>query len=161
MAFCRNCGTELPEGANFCPGCGAKAAVEVRTVKADYSGVGAALVLVGGILALASSVFPLLVMPFFLFMRVKWSSMVGRGWEPGWSWPIGLWNVFAGLMVVGFVVAIIAGIVSIYAYTRVRTGEVKEGGLTALVMGAIMLITVNWLPGIITILGGALCYSSR
>mgnify|MGYP001031566544 CR=1 FL=1 len=161
MGFCRNCGAELPDGANFCSRCGAKVAVKVGVVKADYSGVGAVLVLVGGILAVAFSVFTLLVMPFFLFMGMGWSSIMGRQWELVWSWPTGLWSVFAGLIIVGFVVAIIAGIVSIFAYTRVRAGEVKEGGLAALVTGAIMLITMNWFPGVITILGGALCYSSR
>jgi len=156
MAFCRNCGAELPEGANFCTNCGARVAVEVRTVKADYSSVGSVLILIGGILAMALSFLPLLMVPFLIFWRVGWRGMEGGGL----SWPTGLLNVFAALLILGFVVAIVAGIVSIYAYTRVRAGEVKNGGLIALVMGVIMLLTMNWFPGIITVVGGALCYGS-
>ena len=37
MAFCTKCGTEIPEGSKFCPGCGAKieAAPEVKTEPAE------------------------------------------------------------------------------------------------------------------------------
>ena len=36
MAFCSNCGKELPEGANVCPGCGTAVGGAPAVVEADW-----------------------------------------------------------------------------------------------------------------------------
>ncbi|MCR5590103.1 MAG: zinc ribbon domain-containing protein [Lachnospiraceae bacterium] len=36
MAFCSNCGREIPEGATACPSCGASIVTEVATVETNW-----------------------------------------------------------------------------------------------------------------------------
>jgi len=66
-----------------------------------------------------------------------------------------------GFMIIGTIVIIILGIIAIYAYTRVKGGKVENGGLIAIIVGAIMLVSMHWIPGIITLIGGVLCYKSK
>jgi uncharacterized membrane protein len=65
-----------------------------------------------------------------------------------------------GLMVIGAIASIILGVVAIYAYTRVKTGKVQNGGLIAIIVGIIMMASTHWLVGILTLVGGILCYTS-
>ena len=66
-----------------------------------------------------------------------------------------------GFMVIGTVISIILGIIAIYAYERVKGGDVKGGGTVAIIVSVIMLLTMNWLAEIITLIGGILCYNSK
>lgn len=153
MRFCAKCGEELPEGAEFCPKCGARVAALVKAERKDYSGAGGVLILIGGVLAIAFSIFFLTFTPF-------WRMMMGmRGIWGGWPFP---WARFAvTFMAVRALVSIILGAVAIYAYNKARKGEFKGGGLIAIVTAVIMLITMSWLPGILTLIGGILCYASE
>lgn len=154
MPFCAKCGEELPEGAEFCPKCGARVSALIKAERKDYSGAGSALILIGGVLAIILSLFFLTVMPF-------WGAMMRmHGMWGGWPFP---WAARFAItfMAVGALVSIILGAVAIYAYKKVRDGEPKGGGLMAIVTAVIMLVTMSWLPGILTLIGGVLCYASE
>jgi hypothetical protein len=55
---------------------------------------------------------------------------------------------------------IVFGVVAVSAYTWVRRGKVREGGLVATMTGVAMIASLHWIPGIITTAGGILCYNS-
>lgn len=64
MTYCVKCGTEIPGGAAFCPKCGTPVGAVLRAERKDYSGMGGALILIGGILVLLSALLPLLLVGF-------------------------------------------------------------------------------------------------
>jgi len=64
-------------------------------------------------------------------------------------------------MVIGAIISIVLGIVALYAFVRVKSGAARTGGAIAIVLGIIMLITMNWITGIITLIGGILCERSE
>ena len=163
MAFCAKCGAEIPEGAGFCPECGAQVGVLSKPEKQDYSGIGGTLVLVGGILAVVSSILPLAIVPLWSGMMRGWMEMFGMwGMQDMPFWPIrAVFDWVVWFTVVRAAVGVVLGIVAIYAYTRVRAGQIKTGGTIATILGVIMLVTMGWLSGIITLVGGILCYTSR
>jgi len=66
-----------------------------------------------------------------------------------------------GLVIAGAVISIVLGILAIYSYNRVKSGDLKNGGLIATILGVLMIATASWLPGVITLLGGILCYTSK
>jgi len=39
--------------------------------------------------------------------------------------------------------------------------DVKNGGVIAVILSVIILATMSWLPGIVTLIGGVLCYTSK
>jgi len=160
MAFCVQCGAEIPEGAGFCPKCGTRVGVLSKPEKQDYSAIGGTLVLVGGIIALVSSVLPLAILPMWSGMMKGWMEMFGIWSAQGMPfWPVLEWVVW--FTVARAAVSVVLGIIAIYAYTRVRAGQIKTGGTIATILGVIMLITTGWVSGIITLVGGILCYTSE
>jgi len=118
------------------------------------------LVLVGGILAIVSSVLPLAIIPLWSGMMKGWMEMFSMwGMQGVPLWPFLEWVVW--LTAVRAAVGVLLGIIAIYAYTRVRVGQIKTGGTIATILGVIMLVTMGWLSGIITLVGGILCYTSK
>lgn len=164
MTFCAKCGKEMPEGAQFCPNCGGQVGAPTRAEKHAYSDIGSTLVLIGGILAIISAVFPLAMVSVWRGMMGAWmkSGMWGRWAVPEvWYMPMMVWNWIAGFMMVGAVISVVLGIIAIYTYNRVRGGDIKTGGTIAIILGVVMLVTMSWLSGIITLVGGILCYTSK
>ena len=167
MPFCMKCGEELPEGAEFCPKCGTRAAGVSKPEKKDYSNIGGTLIMVGGVLNI---VLPLLSVTFALLF---WGTMIRRFVEIPEIWirwgaePLvsrlfpEAFRLAMGLAIAGAVVSIVLGILAIYSYKRVKGGDIKNGGLIAIILGVIMIATASWLPGVITLLGGILCYTSK
>jgi len=163
------CGEKVPEDAEFCPKCGGQITGLTEAKKQDYSGIGGTLVLIGGILAIIFSIFPLTFMLLWRGMMWGWMDMPhmwdkwgGDGWQQwGMPWMTGAWGFVMGFMIIGAIISIVMGIVAIYAYKRVRDGEIKNGGIIAIILGVIMLVTSNWLPGILILIGGILCYTSK
>ena len=167
MLFCIKCGEKLPEGAEFCPKCGTQVAGVSKPEKKDYSNIGGTLIMVGGILNI---VLPLLSLTFALLF---WGTMIRRFVEIPeiwirWGeerWISGLipeaFRLATGLLIAGAVISIVLGILAIYSYNRVKSGDLKNGGLIATILGVLMIATASWLPGVITLLGGILCYTSK
>ncbi|WP_455364237.1 hypothetical protein [[Eubacterium] cellulosolvens] len=133
------------------------------TIKDDHSKIGGTLILIGGILALIFPIFPLTLS---LLMR----KILGELFEEVGSWVLGIrglsWVPHLALSIllfimIGAIVTIICGALAIYAYTWVKRGKMKEGGLAAIMVGVVMVVTLHWIPGIVTIIGGALCYMSE
>jgi predicted nucleic acid-binding Zn ribbon protein len=162
MAFCIKCGKEIPEGAEFCPNCGTQIASAEKLEKSDYSGIGGTLILIGGILAIIFSFFSIIGATFMSY----WGGMMG-GWSGmphmmgRWGMPMAFGGWILGLWAMGAIISIILGILAIYAYRKIRVGEIRSGGTIAIVLGIIMLVTMNWLAGFITLIGGILCYTSK
>jgi hypothetical protein len=66
-----------------------------------------------------------------------------------------------GFVMLGAVVSVVLGIIAIYGYTRVKSGKIQNGGLIAIIAGIVMLASTHWVMGIITLVGGILCYTWR
>jgi len=64
-------------------------------------------------------------------------------------------------MIAGAIISMVLGTLAIYAYNKVKRGDIKNGEMIAIILGVIMLTTANWLPRIITLIGGILCYTSK
>ena len=153
MVFCVKCGAEIPEGAGFCPKCGTQVGVLSIPEKRNHLEMAGALVLVGGILAIVSSFLPLAIVALLSGMR-GWMSGV-----QGIPWPILEWVRW--LIIAKAAISVVLGIIAIYTYTRVRAGQIKTGGTIAIILGVVMLVTADSLSGIITLVGGILCYTSK
>ena len=65
-----------------------------------------------------------------------------------------------GFFLIGAIVGLVLGIAAIYAYTRAKH-DLKNGGLIAIVVGIVMMATTNWFTGVITLVGGVICYTSK
>ena len=162
MTFCIKCGKEIPKGAEYCPNCGEQISTSVESEKSDYTGIGSVLILIGGIIAIISSIFSTLALTFMSFWTgtidgwTRMPHMMGR-----WGMPMVFGGWITNFMVIGAIISIILGVIAIYACRKVRGGEVKNGGTLAIILGIIMLITMNWFAGLITLIGGILCYTSK
>jgi uncharacterized YccA/Bax inhibitor family protein len=162
MVFCIKCGKEIPEGAEFCPSCGTQITSAGKSEKSDYSGIGGTLILIGGILAIIFSLFAIIGIAFMSY----WGGMMG-GWMgmprmmDRWSMPMAFGGWIFGFMAMGIIISIILGILAFYAYRKIRAGEIKNGGTIAIILGIAMLLTMNWLAGFVTLIGGILCYTSK
>ena len=131
-------------------------------LESNNSRVGSLFILTGGILAVV-----------FSAAHVFFTLLVGRALRTWMAGPM-VWerrgaNIFSmihmgrlmfGFMVIGAVASIILGVVAIYAYTRVKTGKVQNGGLIAIIVGIIIMASTHWLVGILTLVGVILCYTS-
>ena len=128
----------------------------------NYSGIGSLLVLIGGILAIIFA-FGRMFFTFllrraliargaqFLSGRARFSGFMATHFARG----------FLGLMFIGAIVAIIVGILAIIGYMKIKGRSMKNGALIAIIAAIIMLVTTNWIPGIITLIGGIICYASE
>lgn len=106
------------------------------------------------------SLLPLAIIPLWSGMMKGWMEMFNMWGMQGVPFsPLLEW--FVWLNVAKAAVGVVLGIIAIYAYTRVRAGQIKTGGTIATILGVIMLVTVGWLSGIITLVGGILCYTSK
>jgi hypothetical protein len=129
----------------------------------NYLHVGSILILIGGILAIVSSAARV---AFILFVGRALRAWIARPmvWQRvGQNAPITApaARLPFGFMAVGALVTIVLGIIAVYAYTRVKSGRVQNGGLIAIIVGIIMLLSTHWIMGILTLVGGILCYTSR
>jgi ribosomal protein L40E len=156
MVFCAKCGAEIPEGAGFCPKCGTQVGALPKPERQDYSGIGAILILAGGILAIVSSLLPLAYMPLIRGILSEVTRMPGLPF-----FVLGMWNWIMGLVLVGALISVVLGILAVYAFTRVRRGDVKAGGAIGIIAGVILLVTGGPISGVVTIIGGVLCYTSK
>ncbi len=129
----------------------------------DHSELGGILIFIGGIMALIFPVFPL---SLTLLMRQdlgEWFENVGV-WITGSGGALAIPHLPAFVVVfvaVGAIATVLFGIIAVSAYTWVRRGEVREGGLVAIMAGTAMIASLHWIPGIITVFGGVLCYNSN
>jgi len=156
LVFCEKCGAELPEGAGFCAKCGAQVGALTKPEKQDYTGIGGILMLVGGLLAIVSSLLRLAYMPLIrgILSEVALTSRVP-------FFALGMWDLIMGFVLVGAVISAVFGILTVYAFVRVRKGDAKVGGTIGIVAGVILLVTGGAISGIIVIIGGILCYTSK
>ena len=160
MSYCIECGEKLPEGVEFCPKCGAKVSSQIKQGKKEYVGVGGPLTLIGGVLSI---IFSILSLSFLIAWRAvgRWMGMHGmwnRGVMGGWMSIMAVPIIW---LIVGALLSIILGAIAVYAYMKVNRGEVRDGGLIALIAGILMILTGGFIPGVITLIGGILCYTSK
>jgi len=134
---------------------------ELSETELNYPNIGRILILVGGILAIVASAARVV----FMFVARALRPPIARPMvlPSGQSAPavVGVARWGYGLMVIGAIVTIVLGIIAIYAYTRVKNGKVQDGGLIAIVVGIIMVVATHWLAGILTLIGGILCYALK
>jgi hypothetical protein len=161
LPFCSKCGAEVPVGAAFCPKCGTQVAALPNPEKKNYTGVGSILVLTGGILSIISSILSLAVMPLIrgvlsnVFSRVTVNPAVP-------FLPLAIVNWIMGFMLLRAVLGVVLGILVIYAFIRLRTGDLKTGGIIAIVAGVLLFVGDGGvISGLITLVGGILCYTSK
>lgn len=153
MPYCHRCGTEVAEGTNYCPHCGAAigAVAYPEAVPRKYSGIGATLVLIGGIIALISELAHLATAAFWIsdgFMH----SMMEMPWFLGRFW--------GGLLFIGSLFAFGGGIAAIFLWYAMRRGRVEIYGALAIALGMMLILAMNFLSGIIVVVGGILHYTS-
>ena len=131
-------------------------------VETNHLALGSILVLVGGVLAV---VFSLLRLGIAFFLR---RIMLGWIGNPLMSARFGRFaslmphmaRWMLGFMIIGSIVSVVLGIIAIYAYSRAKGGKVRSGAIIAIVVGIIMLVSIHWLVGVITLVGGVICYLS-
>jgi hypothetical protein len=129
----------------------------------DHSTAGGLLIFIGGILALIFPVFPLTLTLLLRQDVGEWFETVGV-WITGSGGALVIPHLPAFIVVFvafGAIATIVFGVVAIAAYTRVKRGRAREGGLVAILAGVAMIASLHWIPGIITTIGGALCYNSH
>lgn len=159
MVHCMKCGTEIPEGAVHCLRCGLKVGDLPKSEGYDYSGVGGVLILAGGILSIVFSLIPLFLIQLWMGGLSRWMGM-HMMWDR-WMMPSAIGGWIVGFMIVGALTSLVLGVIAIYSYSKVRRGSLRTGGTIAIVVGIIMMVAMNWLPGIMVLIGGVLCHTSR
>ncbi|MBS7626266.1 zinc ribbon domain-containing protein [Candidatus Bathyarchaeota archaeon] len=159
MVYCMKCGVEIPDGALHCPRCGLEVGCFPKSEGHDYSGVGGVLILAGGILAIVFALIPLLLMQLWIggFSRLMGGHMM---WDR-WMMPTAIGGWIIGFMMFGALISLVLGVVAVYSYSKVRRGGLKTGGTVAIVAGILMMVAMNWIPGIMVLIGGVLCHTSR
>jgi hypothetical protein len=133
--------------------------------KKSHSELGGVLMFLGGILALIFPVFPITLTLLLRQDVGEWFETVGV-WILGSGSALtmpreGLPAFITFFIAVGAVATIVFGVVSIAAYAWVERGKVRDGGLVAIMAGVAMIASLHWIPGVITVIGGVLCYNSR
>ena len=112
--------------------------------------------LAGGILSIVTSLLP------FAFMPLIRGILAGVTRLPDFPlFVLGMWDWITKIVLVGAVASVLLGIFAIYAFMKVRKGDVKTGGTIGIIAGVILLVTGGTISGIITIIGGILCYTSK
>jgi hypothetical protein len=131
--------------------------------KKDHSEVGSLLIFIGGILALIFPVFPLTLTLILRPDIGEWFETVGI-WIMGSGGALAIPRLPAFIMVFiafGAIATVVFGVLAVSAYTWVKRGRAREGGLIAIMAGVAMIASLHWIPGIITAAGGVLCYNSH
>lgn len=131
-------------------------------VETNHSALGGILVLIGGVLAMIFSVARLAITFFLRRIMLQWTGnpMMAIRWGRIGALMPHMARWILGFMIIGAIVSVVLGIIAIYAYTRVKGGKARSGGLIAIVVGIIMLVSTHWVVGVITLVGGVICYLS-
>jgi uncharacterized membrane protein YidH (DUF202 family) len=124
--------------------------------------IGGILVLVGGILALVFPIFPifltLMLRGYVADLLEKLGELLASGSGPA------LHDMASALLLfilIGAIATIVFGSITIYAYTWIRRGRAKSGGMAAILTGVAMIATLHWIPGLFAVVGGVLCYRAK
>ncbi len=153
VSYCHKCGTQVSEGANYCPHCGTtiETIAYLKAMPRGYSGIGAILVLIGGIIALLSGLAQLAASSFWISNGFR-HSMMETIWFFGRFW--------GGLLFIGSIFTLAGGIAAILLWSSMRTGRAETYGVLAIAIGVILILTMNFFSSIIIVLGGILHYTS-
>jgi hypothetical protein len=124
--------------------------------------IGGILVLVGGILALVFPIFPifltLMLRAYVTSLLEKLGELLVTGSGRALSSTASALLLF---VLIGAIATILFGSVTIYAYTLIRRGRVKSGGMAAILTGVAMIASLHWIPGLFAVVGGVLCYRAK
>ena len=161
LSFCSKCGAEVPVAAAFCPKCGTQVVESPKPEKKDYTGVGSILVLAGGILCIISSILSVVVIPLIRGILTTTLSRVTI--NSGFPFlPVAILNWVMGFILIRAVLGVVLGIVVIYAYIRLRAGDLKTGGTIAIVAGVLLFVSGGgFISGLLALVGGIFCYTSK
>lgn len=158
MAFCPQCGAGIAEGARYCSACGsslagsglppAPAGPAPQAARRD-TGLAELLILVGAVLSLVVPV--LLAAVFFglgaTFWFVPFASMPGA---------------VMGLIAVAFLVlGLVWMLLALFARSLIRQGDLEKGGVVAVVVGVLMILTGGLVSGLLVVVGGILAWTAR
>ena len=160
MAFCVKCGTKMPDGAVFCPACGApqQAQQVAATSPKNHRDLATALVLVGGVLGIVFALASLVMIPFMAgLMSYGWGMMGRYGGFGMMGYP--RFGMFLGGMVVLWTgVGLVGAVLAIYSGLRLRQSYTKSTATIGIIGGVLLLVTFSWLPGLIVLAGSILAY---
>ena len=156
MGYCLKCGSELPEGAVFCPKCGANVTPTQAVKLAAKTSTGRNLILAGGVIAVIASLWALIMSTF-------WTSMIDTMmlYMMLYGFPIEFFSFIRYFLFFGAIISLVAGILAIYEASIMRKSFTKNSSIIAIIAGGVLLISGNLLAAILVILGGFLAYSSR
>jgi hypothetical protein len=133
------------------------------SVHSERIHIGGSLVFIGGILAL---VFPIFPIAFVILLRSYVADLfekIGEWLLTGGTSPA-LGSVASAIVLfilIGAVATMIFGALTIYAYTLIRRGQIRSGGMLAIATGVAMIVTLHWMAGVITVIGAVLCYRAK
>jgi len=158
LAFCVRCGAELPEGAVFCPACGATRQTQQATAGQPKTrlDLASALVIIGGILGLVFALVSMFMIQFFAGMMDFGFGMMGRR---GGFWMMGYPQFgvfFSGIMLLWSALALVGAILAIYSGFKLRQN--KGSAIIGIIGGVLLLVTFSWIPGLLVLAGAILAY---
>jgi hypothetical protein len=120
-------------------------------------------VLVGGTLGLGSSLFALMMIPFFAgtvnydWMIRGWS-MMGRYGGYGMMGYPRLDLFFGGVMLLWTVFGLIGSIIALYSGLKLRSNYGKVSAAIGIIGGGLLLVAFSWLPALIVLAGSIMAY---
>jgi predicted nucleic acid-binding Zn ribbon protein len=165
LSHCAKCGATLPEDAAYCPCCGASQEAQQVAVSQPQShrNLSMILVLAGGILGLAFSIFSLAMVPLFVgIMNYHWMTnglgVLGRYGGYGMMGYPRIGVFFGGVMLLWILLGVTGSILTIYSGLKLGSDFSKASATIAIIGGALLLIAFSWLPALIVLAGSVLAY---
>jgi hypothetical protein len=165
LGSCVKCGAKLPKYAAYCSTCGASQETRQAVVATtqNHRDLSIILVLAGGTLGSAFSLFALMMIPFFAstvnydWMIHGWS-MMGRYSGYGMMGYPRLGLYFGGVMLLWALFGLIGGILALYSGLKLRSDYGKVSAAVGIIGSILLLITFSWLPGLIALAGSIIAY---
>ncbi len=161
MAFCVKCGAKMPDGATFCPSCGASQQQAQQVAAPQTRGhreLATALVLIGGVLGLVFALLSLVMISLFAGVVNFGLGFMGQyGGFGMMGFP--RFGMFVGaMMLLWSGVGIVGALLAIYGGLKLRQDYGKGAATMGIIGGVLLLITFSWLPGLIVLAGSILAY---
>lgn len=160
MPFCMNCGAKMPDGATFCPSCGAPQQVQ-RVATAQTKGhreLSTVLVLIGGVLGLVFALASLLVIPLFAHIMILGQPMMTQYGGFGMMGYPRFGVLFGGLMLLWSGVGLVGALLAVFSGLKLRRDDAKGPAMIGIVGGVLLLVTFSWIPGLMVLAGSILAY---